>query len=273
MANWTSALISGAGLWDQLDRYDDMGQYVEDELTDARERAITGSEFTPFTVTSRTGTAGVGPGGSVTLGLDQATTDQMAARNAQSNDFYNRAAGDTLANEQNIYDRMRAMQMPGEERAMMGLESRAQAQGRLGISGSNYGGATPEMLAMQTAIGENRNAAAVAAIEGARAQQAQDALLGNQFMTAEYMPQAQMLNLLNSGFQGAQLNQAGQLAGVNYDANLRLGQIQSQVNSEQTRANLMAGLFQTIGGAAAANNFDPIGDIAGAFGNWFGSLF
>lgn len=273
MANWTSALISGAGLWDQLDRYDDMGQYIQDELTDARQNAVTGSQFTPFTVTSRTGSAGVGAGGSVTLGLDQATTDQMAARNSQADTFYNRAAGDTLANQQNIYDQMRAMQMPGEERAMMGLESRAQAQGRLGISGDNYGGATPEMLAMQTAIGENRNAAAVAAIDGARAQQAQDAALGAQFQSAEYMPQAQMMNLLNTGLQGAQLNQAGQLAGVNYDANLRLGQIQSQVNSEQTRANLMAGLFQTIGGAAAANNFDPIGDIAGAFGNWFGSLF
>jgi hypothetical protein len=272
MANWTQAVLSGIGLYDQLDRYDDTNQYIQDELTDARTRAVEGSEFTPFTVTSRGGTASAGPGGSINYQMDPATQAQMDARNAQSNTFYNRASSDMGQNTQDVFQAMRAMQMPGEQRAQTELEQRLFAQGRGGMTTNQYGG-SPEQLAMHKAIGENRNAAAVAAIEQGRMQQAQDAALGGQFQTAEYLPQAQLMNTMNQGLQTSQINQAGQLAGVNYDSNLRLGQIQAQVNSEQTRAGLMQQLFNTIGGTAAANNFDPIGDIGGAFGRWFGGLF
>lgn len=276
MANWTSALIGGAGLWDQLDRYDDIGNYVESELDTARTNAVEGTKFTPFTVSGVGGRMSTDAAGGVTTQMDAQTQAMSDARGGQANAFYNRASGDMQQNTQDVFEAMRAMQMPGEERSMMGLESRAAAQGRLGISGNNYGGATPEMLAMQQAIGENRNQAAIYAMEQGRAQQAQDASLGAQYQTAQYMPQAQLSNLFNQGLQGAQLNQAGQLAGANYNANLHLGQVQAQVNSEQTRAQLMQGLYQTIGGAATASGFDPVGSIGSKvgdiFSDWWSSL-
>lgn len=265
--NWTGALISGAGLWDQLDRFDDLGNYVESELDQATQQAIDGSKFTPFTVAGFGGGATAGPEG-VNVNLDPAAASQAGMLQGQANQFFNSASMDQSGREQDIFDRIRAMQMPGEQRQMNDLESRAFAQGRLGVQGSNYGGSSPEMLAMQTAIAENSNNAAFQSIGMARQQQAQDANIGTQFQNNSYLPQAQMLNLLNPGFQTAQLNQAGQLAGVNMGSQLRLGQTQAQVNSEKIRAELMAGLFNTIGGAATANNADPVGDIAGAFGGW-----
>jgi hypothetical protein len=152
----------------------------------------------------------------------------------------------------------------------MALESRAFGQGRLGVSGANYGGATPEMLAQQQAIAEGRNSAAVSAIDAARMQQNQDAAIGSNMQASAYMPQAQLLNLLNPGMQGAQLTQAGQLAGVNMASQLGLGQVQSQVNTEKIRAELMAGLFGNLSNAATNNNFYPVGQIGSTFIDWLG---
>ena len=267
MANWTSALISGAGLWNQLDRFDDLGSYVEGELGGQAASAIEGSKFTPFTVSGFGGSATAGPGG-IQSNQDPASLNQSNMLQGQANQFFNSASADQSGREQGIFDSIRAMQQPGEQRQMMGMESRAQGQGRLGISGANYGGGTPEMLAMQQAIAENRNNAAFESMNMARSQQMQDANIGSQFQNNSYLPQAQMMNMMNQGMQGAQMNQAGQLAGMNLSSQLRLGQVQSQVNSEKIRAELMGGLFNTIGGAFDSNTYDPLGDIGARFGGW-----
>lgn len=261
--NWTSMLISGAGLWDQLNRYDELGSYVESQLGEMEGQVVEGSRFRPFAVAGYGGGASVGGDGSVTMNLDPTQQAMADSLTSQSQTFFDRAAGDTTGREQSIYDRVRAMQMPGEERAMTGLESRAFAQGRLGMQSSMYGGASPEMLAMQQAIAENRNNAAFTAIEQARAQQAQDATLGMNYQTSAYMPQAQALNLLNPGLQAANMGQAGQLAGMNLAAQLGLGSVQTQVNSEKIRGELLANLLSTVGNQFSQTESDPVRDILG----------
>jgi hypothetical protein len=262
--NWTSLAVTGAGLWDQLDRYDDLNRYTQSEMQRLSDQAIAGSRFTPFSVGGYGGGATVGPAGGINVALDptqQAQADQLTS---SANALFSSATADPTAREGSIYDRIRAMQMPGEERAMNNLESRAFAQGRLGISGDAYGGSTPEMLGMMTAIGENRNTAAVRAIELARAQQQQDANIGLNFQNAAYLPQANMLNLLNPGMQAANMAQAGQLGGLNLATQLGLGGVQTQVNAERIRGDLLGQLYGAAAGGIAGSGSDPLGDIISA---------
>jgi len=257
--NWTGSIIKGAGMWDQLDRLDEQGSYIESELDQMRDDYTDATKFTPFTV--------AGPYASSTMSADglqmNISAEEMARsgnRATQSDQFFNQAAGGYDQYQQGVYDDIRSTQMPEEQRAMAAQEQRLLAQGRGGMRTNQYGG-SPEQLAMQKAIGENRNAASSQAWLMGQQQQAQDANLGQMFQTAQYMPQAQALNMLNPALQGAQLQQAGQLAGANIGAQLGLGQVQSQVNTEQIRANMLGNLFNDIGNAAATEEFDPVKTI------------
>lgn len=256
--NWTGAAISGAGLWDQLDRYDDIGGFIDEELTALGDQVQQGSQFQPFGVAGQFGGAQVDGNGNITYASNAAEAANAEARGQQAGMFFDQAAGGYDAYQQDVYDSVRAMQMPEEQRQQSQLESRLQAQGRGGITSNQYGG-SPEQLAMAKAIGENMNNAAFQAIEQGRAQQMQDANLGGMYQTAQYMPQAQMQNMFNQGLQGAQLVQAGQLGGNNLAAQIGLGRINSTVNNEKIRAELMGGLFNQVGGAFTNSNTDPLG--------------
>ena len=95
--------------------------------------------------------------------------------------FMGAAGMPTMDREQALFERMRTVQRPEEERQRLALEERLAAQGRLGTSSAAYGGATPEQLAMATAQEEARNRAMLGAMEQARAEQAQQAALGAQY--------------------------------------------------------------------------------------------
>jgi hypothetical protein len=82
--------------------------------------------------------------------------------------------------EADIYDRIRATQMPEEQRQRLALEERLANQGRLGVQTAMYGG-TPEQLALSQAQEEAQNKASLAAIQQAQAEQAQQGALGAQF--------------------------------------------------------------------------------------------
>jgi len=82
--------------------------------------------------------------------------------------------------EADIYDRIRATQMPEEERQRLALEERLANQGRLGVRTAMYGG-TPEQLALSQAQEEAQNRASLAAIQQAQAEQMQQGQLGAQF--------------------------------------------------------------------------------------------
>jgi len=261
MANWTDTAIRGVGLWDQLDRYDDMSKYVEDELDQVKQDAVVGSKFTPFSVGGFGGSATATPDGGVNYQLAPSMRQESDNRWYDSAAAYSQAGQDPIFQTEDAYARIRAMQEPEEQRAMMATEARAAAQGRLGVSGANYGGSTPEFMAVQERIGQNQRAASMDALAEGRAYQTQQMNVGAGLMDAAYMPQTQLQNMYNQGLQGGQLAQAGQLAGANLGAQIGIGQIQSQVNNEKIRSELMAGLFNTIGGGFTDNSFDPIGMI------------
>ena len=132
--------------------------------------------------------------------------------------------GAPTATAESVYDQIRAMQAPEEERQQTALEERLAAQGRLGIQTNQYGG-TPEQLAQQKALAEAKNQASLQALS-----------------TAD--------NLATS--QAARQTQAGQLAG-------QLGQIGGNLTAQQQElGQRMMGMgldAQRLGGTLTAQDF------------------
>lgn len=108
-------------------------------------------------------------------------TDQLQAQALSGLGQETQSAGD-------IYNQIRAMQSPEEERQRIAMENRLAAQGRLGVSTAAYGG-TPEQLAMAKAQEEAKNAASLQAIgmadQLATSQQARASQLAQLGMSAE----------------------------------------------------------------------------------------
>lgn len=223
--------------------------------------------FTGFGVTAPgVGGVTVDPTGGATLGISpeqQALQDQLFGG---AGSFFTRATGDTAQREADIYDKIRAMQRPEEERSRMMLEERLANQGRLGVRTGMFGG-TPEAFAMEKAIAEANNAAALSAIEQAIAEQAQDAALGQSFMQTGYAPSANLLNLLGAATNTASLADVARRQQGEYDLKTQIANLEGQLGGKQALANLYGSLFgqalQGVSGLAAGATeglFDKILD-------------
>ncbi len=134
---------------------------------------------------------------------------------------------------------MRRTQRPEEERHRLATEERMAAQGRLGLSSAAYGGATPELLAQETAINEARNRAMLAAMQQAQAEQMQQAALGQQFLGAGYLPQQQLMAATQPAQQLAALQQQAQLQGAGLFGEASMGGLEALLASGVGQANLM----------------------------------
>jgi len=156
--------------------------------------------------------------------------------------FFGQAAQPIMDREQAVFERIRAAQRPEEQRQRLALEERLAAQGRLGTSSAAYGGATPELMAQQTAIQESRNQAMLSAMQQAQAEQAQQAALGQTFLGSGYMPQQALLEAAMPGIMQQELAQQGQQFGTGLFAETGLSGIEAQLLQEQARANLLGGI-------------------------------
>ena len=187
--------------------------------------------------------------------------------------FFGQAQMPTAAREQAIFERMRAAQRPEEQRQRLALEERLAAQGRLGTSSAAYGGATPEMLAMATAQEEARTRSMLGAMQQAQAEQMQQAGLGQQFLGASYLPQAQLLAAAQPAQRMAELQQQAQLYGTGLFGETAMSGLESRLLAEQARANLLGG----IGSNILAGMFTPAlakdGTVIDAGGFDLGGLF
>jgi len=272
------------------DRLSDVGRQAEASAMGLAERGLAESQFKPFTVTSTTGGqlgTRVTPSGAVetTMGLspqEQAMQQQLLGG---AGGFFGQAQMPTEAREQAIFERMRAAQRPEEERQRLALEERLAGQGRLGVSSAAYGGATPEMLAMATAQEEARNRSMLGAMQQAQAEQMQQAGLGQQFLGAGYVPQAQLLAATQPAQRLAELQQQAQLYGTGLFGETAMSGIESKLLAEQARANLLggigsnilAGMFtpqvnQRTGDVTSPGGLD-IGSIIDGVGSGLGGLF
>ncbi len=139
---------------------------------------------------------------------------------AQAEEALGRAAVDPSQAQADIYGQMRAAQRPEEERQRLALEERMLAQGRLGLSSAAYGGASPELLAQETARQEAMARANLAARQQAMQEQQQAygqglGLLG-QAAGLRAQDLAEATGLLGAGYTPEQreLARAGALFGA-----------------------------------------------------------
>ena len=190
--------------------YDNMGA-----ASGAFGSALTGAQAGGYNAqlpTALSGLAGAGQGLAGAQAGALGASQQAMANSMQDNG----------AREQEIYQRMMAAQQPGMDRATAGMESRAHAQGRGGISGSQYGG-SGEQFANSRAQAEARNSAMLGAMG-----QSQNEMMNQGALASQYGQLGQGY----SGLQGSLSNMYGQLG----NQNAQLGQG-------------AAGLMSSIGGA------------------------
>tara|TARA_R110000787_G_scaffold1660_1_gene7120 strand:+ start:3368 stop:4450 length:1083 start_codon:yes stop_codon:yes gene_type:complete len=242
--------------------------------------------FKPFTVTSPSGTAKVGPGGvNVNLSPEQlAIQKQLSSmgsgmldyvndplmRKADQSDVLNMLRGGSLGDrEADIFNRLQGMVQPEQERERLGLESRLFNQGRGGVRTAMFGG-TPEQLALEKAIQEQQAGLGVSAMEQARLEQknAADITLGGleefrartglaadtgfKSLLSSYLPQEQMLASLVPGLDMSRQQNALTATGMTLGSQLAESSMEAQLGysslANALRQQQFQGLFDLLKG-------------------------
>ena len=207
--------LGATGLAFAKDAYDDIGKLGREAYEglsgeEGLAQELRGMlEFQPYTVTSSTG----GQFGmmqdpatgqmsyQLTASPEEQALQQQALTDASM--FFGQAAAPIAQREQDVYNRMRSVMSPEEERERLALEQRMAAQGRTGVRTAQFGG-TPEQLALAKAQEEARNSAMLNAMQFAGQEQQRQAQLGTGMLAAGYVPQSQLLNALQPGMTASE---------------------------------------------------------------------
>ena len=292
------------------DAYDKLGDIGDDAWT--RSQAIGDqsagiADFQGYGVTGPTGTTNVDAIGNVNMQLNQRDQEyanylqnqsQHAANpdnvgNQFGNTSYGAAqgmipglTGSSSGREQEIYDRIRAMQRPDEIRQNTALGSQLAAQGRTGLRTGQYGG-SPEQLALDKARAEGMNSASYEAINLARQQQEQQAnifgmlgqqgtqatsnqgQLANQYGLLQYAPQGAMLDQFGAGTNAYQYEDVARRQAANLQAEAQMGGLEGQLGAGLGQANLMG----NIGSSLIGGSMGMFGNMIESGGEFFGGLF
>lgn len=252
-----SSLLGGAGEYymgqEQIQDIEQLGREQQEALGQFGEQMRQATEFRPFTVTSGLGTTTTDPTGGVTFGLSpeqQALQEQLLG---QAQGLFGQVGVSPAEAQANIYEQIRATQRPEEERQRLAMEERLLSQGRLGLQSAAYGGASPELLAMETARQEAMARAGLSARQQALAEQEQALAGATGLLGAGYRPQQEALNVFSAASIAPQLAQRGQLAGAELQSQLGRSGIEARLGMEQLAAELRQqrdlGLMQTLMGS------------------------
>ena len=217
-------------------------------------------EFQPYTVTSSTG----GQFGmmqdpatgqmsyQLTASPEEQALQQQALTDASM--FFGQAAAPIAQREQDVYNRMRSVMSPEEERQRLALEQRMAAQGRTGVRTAQFGG-TPEQLALAKAQEEARNSAMLNAMQFAGQEQQRQSQLGTGMLAAGYVPQAQLLNALQPGMSASERQrQAMSEQAKSYGQTYTTG-LEALLQSGLGQANLAGGFGSSIASSALGGLF------------------
>lgn len=300
--NLFDTLLGGAGIAagglltsEALGELSGIGDTAYSRSGEIGQQASDGTRFRGYGVTGPQGSVSVDPTGTTSLGLSDdmsALQDQLAtgsqglfsqATNQSpryedlmnqalglGSDFMQRSEQGIAGRQDDIYEQIRAMQQPGEQRQNLALEERLAAQGRSGVSTNQYGG-TPEQLALAKAQQEAQNQAAFQARGQALGEQQQQANLGSMFsglgmqaggqglqergqlmnmgqgmLQSSFMPQSSMLDMFNAGSQAFGFEDVARRQAANQLAEARMGGLDAFLGANLGRANLLG----TIGSAA-----------------------
>lgn len=250
-------VLSGAGYSNLLKDLKTFGKTAKTGAETIGTTAAQATRFVPFTVTGTTGAnVQTTDAGGTTLAL---SPEEQALQNllfGGASQYYTEAQQPIAQTEQDIFNRLQAVASPERERERLALEQRMAAQGRLGTSAAQYGGATPEMLAMATAQQEQLNNLALQARQQALTERQQAAALGQGMLTSAYAPQSALLDVLGQGLGVAGLSDVGRRQAAQLEAEARMAGLDAQLQAQLGRANLggqgVAALAAALGGTQQA---------------------
>ena len=264
--------LGAAGVGTAYNKLEGIGEQAKQEATTLANQIMPMSQFRPFTVTSATGGQfGVTPeidaegnviGSQATMGVSPQEQALQGMLMDQSQQFLGQSAMPMGQREADVYERIRAVQSPEEERQRLMLEERLMNQGRLGVQTGMFGG-TPEAFALNKAQAEARNQASLMAMQQAQAEQAQAQQMGLSALGGSYVPQAQLLNVQQASQLFPQMQQQAQLFGTGQFGETMMTGIEAQLIAEQARANLLGG----IGSGLLGGLFSPVATSGGGVGN------
>jgi len=241
---------------------DDLAGSVRQSTAPIAEETAGMAQFKPFGVTSSLGGAQTDQTGGVSLNLspEQQALQNMLGQGASS--MFSQAMAPTADREGDIYERIRAVQRPEEQRQSLGLEERLFNQGRMGVRTSMFGG-TQEQLALEKAREEAKNQAALMALQQGQSEQMQQAKLGESFMQQQYAPQASLLDLLGAGGQTAALADAGRRQAATLFGQAEMSGLEAQLGAKLGQANLAGQLGTGLLSGTLTPQYGPNGEVYG----------
>jgi len=317
-------LGTGLGI-DALNEMRGLGKEAQAEALRIGQQAQQDTAFKPFSISTGFGGVQAGPQGGYTTTLSpeqQALQGQLAGITGGLTGGFGagapdvsgiqgqalggvqgllqQAQGSTAGREQDIYDRIRATQMPEEQRQQLALNEQLAAQGRTGLRTAQFGG-SPEQLAMEKARSEAMNQASLMSINQAEQQRASDlaaatgmfglgsqasflpsglqqAQLGNigASMGLQYQPENQLLASMTPAISLADIAGAGQRTGAGLFNEAAAAGLEANLGAQQTRAEGLAGLYNSLLNAQGQTAASATGSVPGLFssaGNWLTNLF
>ena len=330
LGDLASTGLSYANLKNYYDQYGDVAREAATGARQIGQEAAAASAFKPFTVTTGFGGVTATPEGGFATAL---SPQQQARQEALSGITGGLLGGFTGAGvpdvsgiqeqalggvtgaltaaqapmatrEADVFERIRAVQRPEEQRRQLALQEQLQAQGRTGLRTAQFGG-SPEQFALAQAQEEAKNRAALAALQQAGSERQQDLAaaqgmfgLGQQAaglpavlqaaqlanigtgLGLEYAPEQQLLSTLTPATNLSNLVGLGARQGAGFLSEAQMSGLEDILQAEAAKVQGMSNIYSSLlsaGGQAAAgqgtsNIFEQI--LGGqTLGGLFSSIF
>ena len=204
------------------------------------------AEFKPFTVTTGLGQTTTTPTGGIDVGLSPEQQALQSQLLSQATGLFGQVGVDPSTAQADLYEQMRAVQRPEEQRQRLALEERMLSQGRMGLSSNAYGGASPELLAQETARQEAMARANLAARTQAMGEQAQALTAASGLLGAGYTPQSQALEALRMGTEVGKLADIGRRSGAEFMGQAGTAGIEALMQGAELAQGLEASKRQSL---------------------------
>jgi hypothetical protein len=244
--------VGAYGYQNLMGKLDDQRKSTMADLSSLQSGVDEKTQFQPWSITSSLGKYGQDAQGNTQMQLSpqqQYLQNQMFHGGSTLMGQAFTGAQDTGAREQEIYDRIRAMQTPGEERGYNQMNQAALRQGRTGMGTAEYGG-SPEQLAFAKAQAEARNTASFGSMGQAQEEIGNQFKWGSGMLNQGYVPQQQMLEQGAFGLQGKELQQNSQMNNANLFAQLGMQGITADTNYSNIEGNAFGNLIKALSSAA-----------------------
>lgn len=245
-------LQAGAGYYmgqEGIQSARDIGQRGYTESMSLAEDAAGKATFQPFTVTTGLGQTTTTPTGGIDIGLSPEQQALQTQLMGQAQGLFGQVGVDPSTAQADLYEQMRAVQRPEEERQRLALEERMLSQGRLGLQSAAYGGSSPELLAQETARQEAMARANLSARQQAMGEQAQALTAATGLLGAGYRPQQQALDALARGTQVAGLADIGRRTGAELFGRLGQSGVEALIGGEDLASRLQQQQMQSVADA------------------------